>query len=672
MSEIIRFVANKERTAYENVDNFIIYCRDRLGVFGYDLNWGSNYWPSAGVAFGNLDQKGRVLKERNVLKRPFLDFAKAYLRYMQGLNPTELKKEMYAFKCLERAMLSMHGSADVAKVNSSTMDLAADIARENYAANTAYQAGKQLEKMSKFLVNHHMLISYLEWASPISRPMGGVRTGEKARRQREKKLPSESAVNAIAEIFSSGPIEDRDIFATSVSAMLLCAPCRIDEILSLPVDCEVEESKRNGEVAYGWRFIAGKGYGAQIKWIPDVMVDLAKEAIGRVKNITEEARKVADWYEKNPGIMYRHKMCPDVDQNKKLRLAQLADALGLTGYGEKYIKARVSKLGFQKEDYSHTLSDVNDWIKTRQPKSFPVFDEKRRLKYSEALFCCFQHQFRSDLPTSLYSLWRPTANSFNDEFIRKEIRSGNRAPSIFDRYGYIDFDENELKITSHQFRHLISTIAERGGLSQSEIAKWAGRKDPKQNRAYNHRSEFEMAAEIRDILEPRAAEKEYSEVAKEISKKIPITKYEFNSGSPQAAHVTEFGYCLHDFVMTPCEKDLQCLECNEHACVKGEKRLEEVVELYEITKGLREKADSAIEAGYSGADRWYDTQLRKEKHLRNLIKILRNPNIPSGSIISVYNPNEYLPVKAALGEKAKSSRLLPESSPNDAGGDGNV
>ena len=41
-------------------------------------------------------------------------------------------------------------------------------------------------------------------------------------------------------------------------------------------------------------------------------------------------------------------------------------------------------------------------------------------------------------------------------------------------------------------RHLLSTIAERGGMAQDDLARWAGRADAKQNRVYNQMSEFEM------------------------------------------------------------------------------------------------------------------------------------------------------------------------------------
>lgn len=72
--------------------------------------------------------------------------------------------------------------------------------------------------------------------------------------------------------------------------MLLCAPSQIAEVLLLQVDCEVEDKDTQVEIQYGWRFYSGKGFGGNIKWIPKVMVPIAKEAVIRVKKLTAPDR----------------------------------------------------------------------------------------------------------------------------------------------------------------------------------------------------------------------------------------------------------------------------------------------------------------------------------------------------------------------------------------------
>lgn len=71
-------------------------------------------------------------------------------------------------------------------------------------------------------------------------------------------MPSSDALSALAEVFANNPSDPRDIFTSSVFALLMSAPSRISEVLSLPVDCEVTEIDRKGVSRYGWRFLRGK------------------------------------------------------------------------------------------------------------------------------------------------------------------------------------------------------------------------------------------------------------------------------------------------------------------------------------------------------------------------------------------------------------------------------
>lgn len=61
-----------------------------------------------------------------------------------------------------------------------------------------------------------------------------IKTGREAKKNREEKLPCDIALNALAEIFATNPINERDIFTSSVFAMLMSAPSRITEVLALP------------------------------------------------------------------------------------------------------------------------------------------------------------------------------------------------------------------------------------------------------------------------------------------------------------------------------------------------------------------------------------------------------------------------------------------------------
>ena len=113
MADILHFTSRHKLKVQDNLKDFIRFCREDLSVFGADLDWESNQWSSAGVTFGNLDQKTRIFQSENKMKMPFLDFAKAYFRYVQGLRPTKVKAEIQALRCIERSLLEQVGKADI-------------------------------------------------------------------------------------------------------------------------------------------------------------------------------------------------------------------------------------------------------------------------------------------------------------------------------------------------------------------------------------------------------------------------------------------------------------------------------------------------------------------------------------------------------------------------------
>jgi hypothetical protein len=648
LAEIIQFIPKRDVDARENLAEFIRRCRSELTVFGADLQWDENYWPTAGISFGNMDQKSRALAIEKAMQQPFVEFAKAYVRYQQGHKPTKTKQEMPALKCLERALSLSSGRADLAELNIAILDMAATIARDQLSSGQAYHTGRELARLASFVSEKYLISGRLDWKSPNKRPTDTIRTGDKARQLREKKLPHEDAVSALADIFAGNPNSPRDIFTSSVCALLLCAPSRVSEILSLPVDCEVWETKRDGTKAYGWRFQPGKGGLPYIKWIPDSMESLAQEAIKRIRSLTAEARNIAKWHEKNPELFYRHKNCPDVPEDQPLTVIEAGLALGIPIEDSQSCRSGLRQYGLSGRGGGNTLATLNKWVASNLPEDFPWYDKERDIHYSEALFCLKAKQLRSDMEASPVIVWKPTANTVNDDLSSVEKNDGYIRPSIFDRNGFNDGRDSPLKMTSHQFRHLLNTMAQRGGLSQSEIARWSGRVDMKQNRAYDHMSEFELVAMIRSHDSSLSLDRPLEEIAEQVAAKLPMSRQEFNTLTMPTAHVTEYGFCVHDFVMSPCQRFRDCLNCTEQVCVKGDRRLDRIKGRYEDVKRLKDLAEREIGEGTAGADRWYEIHKLTEKRLKELIGILENPAIQDGAIVKLRNENEFSPLRRAV------------------------
>lgn len=660
MSDVVQFEPRAERGARANLESFVSMCRNKLRVFGHDLLWDENYWKPARIAFGNLDQKSRKLDPAKVLQEPFLLFAKAYVRYQQGHHPTPTKHEMLALKCVERALVETDVSPDVSDVTLATLDRAVDLAKGRFSVGVAYHAGRELERLARFITENALIPRHLAWRNPVKRPEDTVRTGKEAKERRDAKLPSEEALDAIAAIFASRPAAGRDILSTCATAMLLSAPSRASALLALTERCEVTERKKDGSLAYGWRFPSDKGAEPSIKWVPDAMVDVAKDAVARLREATAQGRLLAAWLENHPDKFYRHPLCPDVSEDQLLSAVQVADALGFASREDRYIRAELARLGLSGRNNVHTLRSLNEWVHSRLPDGFPWLDQERGVKFSEALFCFRARQLRLDAKSvSPVLLASVDVNILNNDLGPRRTKGEYGPPSLFDRHGYKRRDGDPLKLTTHQFRHLLNTIAHRGGLGQAEIARWSGRVDIKQNRAYDHMSEFELVDMLRRHDQSLSLDRPLEEIAERLAALIPITRQEFNTLVAPTAHVTEFGFCIHDFVMSPCQRFRDCLNCTEHVCIKGDRRIDRIRTRYAQVLALKERAEREIAAGAWGADRWYEIHDLTARRLSELIAILESADVPEGAIVRLRNEDEFSRVRMVLESKAEA-RMITE------------
>ncbi|QIB50726.1 integrase [Pseudomonas sp. OIL-1] len=651
MADIFNFQPALWSSSDANRESFIRKCRSELSVFGANLDWDAVVWPSFAV-FSKLGVTTRKPSPDQIMGSDFIDFAKAYFRYQQGHNPTGTKNELKALRAVELALTQVTGEADVARVSVTVLDEAAMLAKQHYSQGAAYQCGREIERMATFLSENTLIATSLTgWRNPIKRAADRNKTGREGRANREKKLPHPLALDALAEIFASNPSSQRDVFTTATFAMLMSAPSRISEVLALPVDCEVFENDRGGVERYGWRFYAGKGFEADIKWIPSVMVSVAREAVRRVTELSRHARKLAIWIERDPSKFYRHSNCPKAGEREPLTMVQACKALGLACETRAECHTSLGNRGLAAKDNVHTLETLWEHVLARLPPEFPWYDREKNIKFSNALFTLNKHQFHGNRTCSPVELLKPTNNYFNNDLSRRASLSEGSHRSIFDRHGYSSDSGGRLSMTSHQARHLLNTIAQRGGLSNLEIAKWSGRADVKQNRTYNHMSEREMVG-LAEKIDPS---KSLFGPVGEVSNHSPISMFEFNTLEQAAAHVTEYGYCVHDYTISPCSKYRDCVNCTEQVCIKGNSaKLANIKIRLEKSERLFLQAQEAVQQGEMGADRWYQYHEKTVARLRELVAVLENPNIADGAQIKLKG-NDSSQLRRVVIKKAEAA-----------------
>ncbi len=116
-------------------------------------------------------------------------------------------------------------------------------------------------------------------------------------------------------------------------------------------------------------------------------------------------------------------------------------------------------------------------------------------------------------------------------------------------------------------RDYLNTVAQMGGLSQLDVAKWSGRAKITHNRCYDHQSDRDILALAREAL--GNPEKSAGHVAS-LPPSSLITRDQFAELKILTAHTTDLGYCAHDFSMLPCQLHRDCSNCDEHFCIKGD------------------------------------------------------------------------------------------------------
>ena len=596
MGEIFQFTPKSEVDAQSNVSEFIRRCRDDLSVFGEDLDWDNHSWP--GVAnFTKAGVPSRGFSDDQLLDKQIVPFAKAYLRYQQGHKPTKLKNEIKAIRCIEPALLQVKGVADISFVDTLVLDEAIVVARREFTA-TAYQAGTQLTRLAKFLSDNHLITSPIVWKSPLSKPKELNRTGTAGRKKREEKLPPDYVLEYMAEMFANDIQEPRDRYTIATFALLMCAPGRNMEVHDLPVNCLHWEKDRKGVDRLGLRYIAGKGFGPDIKWIPTPMVEIAVEAVRRLTELSEPGRKLA-----------------------------------------RELEAK---------------DDLNDY---ELPKGWPWKNKERGIKWSNALYTMRKHEIHSVKGVLPDVLWTPGKSAFTFDLTE---RPNVDHKSIWTKHGYTNPDGSPIRLTSHQIRHYLNTLAERGDLGQLDIAKWSGRANIDQNKTYNQMSEHE-------ILDKVKGEKALQQLAGPLGKvksNEPVTREDLKAPGEGAAHVTLFGFCIHDYSMVPCQKHRDCLNCTEQVCIKGDgDKLKRLKEERDFIADLLAKAQIADEDGVYGADRWSTHHLRTLKRVDQLIEILESPSVEEGAIIRLRNDQEHSPLKREI--QARETALEVESNGPD-------
>lgn len=672
MNNFAEFQSRGDLNARANLTEFIRVAKDELQAFGGRLAWGDMRWSHGEtvVVFSSLGATGKG-RDITPIADPFINFAKAYVRYQFSRKPVKGVAPMIrALKCIEAGLLSVRGRADILLLNGAVMDVCVDKCRKYYpASSTRFSTGTHLMAILNFVRSNFIVPGMPVWRSPfkLARSLS-VRLGAEGDQHRSSKLPSNEAVLAAADLFAhADDVEEK--FYSSIVALLIAAPSRISEVLNLPVNCIQWEPDAKGEQQMFLRWRAGKGKGEMKKWIIPPMRDVVVEAVRRLSEIGAPAREAARFAYRNPGKFMGHVGClvdPNVASDRALMPDEFCAAVGVKCPGggrlkdgsTSWVRISVGKrlqslISNGRTRYSDLAEHVLDAYGGRH---WPFIDEGGLVAAWDAL-CLHRHnEFHKVYEVKGFS-WRIPDPV--EVIVRFKPDMGM---SLLDRRELRGADGQSVKLSTHQFRHWLSTMSERAGMDEYTLAQWAGRARVTDNCNYDHRSPEERIESAKAILQL-----ERPSLLERFKDRRPISHQELGVDRLGAAKATLYGMCVHDYAMAPCQKQAECMTCSEQVCIKGDHvTLERIKNLERQTQMLLERAQQAHEQGDFGADRWVDSHKWKLAHVRSMRVALEHSDTPDGALLRIPVGHDPSPVRRVLMElRMEASPALKVASDSD-------
>jgi hypothetical protein len=461
---------------------------------------------------------------------------------------------------------------------------------EKWSLSTAYRRAIWLGVFVEFLASR-LICRPLSYTPQTPRIEDSARYTIAGQEERIALMPSKAALEGLADIYQRNAKEPPDRLRACALAVLVVTGFRMNELLTLPEDCEVEEVRR-GKQRYGLRYYKEKAKGGErmfdVRWLTPTGAELARQAIAEIREITRGVRQQARLLEKSPervpipGYSRRDRVSPD----------EAAQMIGLQQVQFLY-KPEYKELKRQREGDRcfYRVAEIEAYLLSRRVERLWTVDRRDGTyqMLSETLFIVSRHFFHSARSDCLL-LIDPVTERHISDFI-----SGGkgRSQSAFERFSITEPDGAFCRVRSHQLRHWLNTMAEKGGLPLDLQTRWLGRENPRDTDAYRHLLPGERVEWVKEGIRKGEI---FGSMARVYFELPADEKEDFLEGQIQVAHITPMGLCLRDLVHAPCQFALNCLRgCSDYLRVKGDqKQRQQLVQIRRNTERAlaleREKA----------------------------------------------------------------------------------
>jgi len=673
---IIPFKPLGEVEAGERLRQFVAHYRPFAALLPCVTGFEEKAWDLRGKYFmatmGNSKLNINFTKLRKKNQRlatepfgpPFLDFAKAYVLHLMATNDwtsaTGLRIQwLPVLRYMEyglRTAMPEEPPCITALTGDVCEAVNAAIRTNGKAASTNYHCCRTLNQLVESLQNLGLCTERFTWTGMAVCPEETYRqVGPEGDKAREAKLPSLEAMAAMAYSFANakGP---REQWASAINGLLAGQPARLGECWFLGEDYWVAT-----EVQGQRRF--------ELKWWPqkktkprpkefladDPFVLVFHQCFEWLIEISAPARKIAKWYEKNPGKLFlpnelahlRGKEILTMNEAASLRGTTVKKFLGPTSWAKgKHINPVIDPTtwgkGIRFKDFERAvLSDL--------PHGFPWFHKGKNLKFSDMLILFREGEFSPQHSCSPTMFHLPDKSTYY-----------RCLDAMVDRHELREKDGTSVRVRSHQFRHQNETNAYKVGVARAWMNQHAGRARTSQEESYDDRTDAQNVAQSSQVSVHRrvfgelvALEPNEPKTEAEIMALVGLYK--------RTGHVliTDKGVCPHNFGDKPCPNFRDCLFCDEHICIKGVPLWDRniLAECATQEESLLNAMEAAHRGLYGVKDHIEEMILPRVAYCRQVKALLEDPKFPRGTGFG-HAPKDdpYDPVANALRLHAELGR----------------
>lgn len=502
------------------------------------------------------------------LPSPYADVIKSWLLLTYtGRSVSGLLDNLNVARIFWKIIQTRHGATEIFEwknINEEDLNQAELFLRNLFAPATVYKRMRILVSMLEFL-SQRAICRPLYYTIQTPSPRDYRKILMTQQETRMSRLPSDKALHGLARIYNQLAQSPPDRLLSAAVAILIVTGFRMGELIALPLDCEIEE-EHNGRLTYGLRYFKEKSKDNRkqlsVRWLTPLQAELARQAIATIRDITASARERAKELERQPDRV----SLPDCLGDDILRPDELTFIMGVQNRDSLY-RMRCLPRRRDEAGYYYIAAEVEQALMARRakrlwsiktgPATYQMLSETLLIAYKN-----FFHSQKATLPLFVEMIRPRQINEF--------LSSARSTKSAFERYDIREDDGSFCAMTSHQFRHWLNTLADKGGLPIDLLTRWMGREYPRDTEAYRHLTMDERLQWVKAGIRHQ----EMGGVMTDVYFELPVDERDsFLEAQIQAVHFTPMGLCVHDFALEPCPYHLNCVRgCADYLRVKGNER----------------------------------------------------------------------------------------------------